>query len=85
MTLTFIDTPSHGYLRVPKHIFKQSGMNSTDISRYSGMDSTNLYLEEDCDASAFLNYLETEGIEFDIISIHRDRSSVPSHNYNSNF
>lgn len=86
MTFTFIDTPSHGYLKVPKKKFLELGADKNKISKYSGMSKTLLYLEEDVDFVYFYNFLKNEkGIEMGLNEVHRERSSVPSHNYNPNW
>jgi hypothetical protein len=80
MKLTFYSTPGHGYLRVPKSTFVKCGGDPKEISGFSGQDLTTLYLEEDCDASYFLNLLESKGIEFKIESKYVNSVSV-THNY----
>jgi hypothetical protein len=84
MNLTFYSTPSHGYLRVPKSTFIKVGGNPNEISGYSGIDLTTLYLEEDSDASYFMNLLESKGIEFKI-NCKYVNSVANTHNYNPNY
>ncbi len=85
MIMTFISTPSHGYLKVPKNFFLASGADPEKVSKYSGMSKTLLYLEEDCDASYFINHLKEVGHTIEIEEEYRDNNNVPSHNYFPNF
>ena len=48
---TFFSTPSHGYLKVPRAKYTNSGYKA---SRFSYEDATHVFLEEDCDASGFM-------------------------------
>ncbi len=80
MTFTFYCTPGHGYLRVPKSKFIELGGDPTKVSKYSGHDTSTLYLEEDSDACYFIDLLRENGIEPDIKSIYKDRFSI-THNY----
>lgn len=60
---TFIDTPSHGYLKVTKKYITKIGYDLKNISSCSGVNSTHVFLEEDCDATKFLDFLESKGIK----------------------
>ena len=59
----FITDPGHGWLRVPLVDITDSG---APISRYSYRDHTYGYLEEDCDAGAFLQAVADMGGECSI-------------------
>ena len=48
---TFISTPSHGYLMVSELDYNYSGYKASSCSYYGGGF---IFLEEDCDAPAFL-------------------------------
>ena len=50
---TFIETPSHGWLQVPK---KEVVPVISKISGYSYLDADHIYLEEDSDAQTFIDY-----------------------------
>jgi hypothetical protein len=76
MKLTFISTPGHGYLIVPKKLIRKLGYPYQEISKCSGHDLKNVYLEEDCDATKFCDYLEDAGIEVQVKSIYREYFSI---------
>ena len=62
---TFFNDPGHGWLQVSKEEVKKLGIKSK-ISRYSYMDDTHVYLEEDCDAVVFIHakgYTSPEGYQ----------------------
>ena len=84
MKLTFIDTPSHGYLKIHKNYFVTCGFDVKLISKYSGQDKNHVYLEEDCDASTFIKWEESRGEIVELEYVHRERNNVPSHNYDPN-
>lgn len=81
LKLTFYITPGHGYLRVPKKTFLKYFGEPEKISTCSGHDETTLYLEEDCDASYFLNFLDEQGVEYKIHSVYKDNGFSITHNY----
>ena len=57
LTLTFIDTNSHGYLVVHRNLVHGTGVKVSEYSYYN--PNTQLYfLEEDCDAPLVLNELK---------------------------
>lgn len=80
MKLTFYSTPGHGYLRVPKSVFLKMGGNPEKITSYSGHDVNTLYLEEDCDATYFLDLLKLNNVTPVISSRHLNNFPV-THNY----
>ena len=49
--LLFISDPGHGWLRVPLNDVRESGI---EVSKYSYMDDTYAYLEEDRDATLYV-------------------------------
>lgn len=51
--------PSHGWVKVPK-AYLQSKFNWTP-SAFSFEDKTHFFLEEDCDASKFINMMKAIG------------------------
>ena len=70
LTLTFISTPSHGYLVVHRNLVHGTGVKVSEYSYYN--PNTQLYfLEEDCDAPSVLQELK-EISRVDIDSIHQD-------------
>lgn len=56
---TFIEDPGHGWLEVPLKDIQGTGLT---FSKYSPRRNGFIYLEEDCDAPRFLDYLKTKGI-----------------------
>ena len=53
--LVFESDMGHGYLHVPIAILKYLNLKMSDFSSYSFTDFSKVYLEEDCDASKFVN------------------------------
>ena len=51
--LTFINTPAHGFLQVSKYDVIGNGFKPSSFSFYEP-ETGRMYLEEDCDAPAFL-------------------------------
>ncbi len=51
-TLTFLSTPSHGFLRVPVSMMTDEVFYC--LSSYSFVGDRYFYLEEDCDCATFL-------------------------------
>lgn len=67
MQLTFIHTPSHGFLQVGMQILKQLGINNR-ISQFSYITPRFCLLEEDCDTATLLKALELAGhAEIDLV------------------
>lgn len=77
---THIDTASHGYLSVSKKDFKLVGGDPAKITQYSGHTVTRLYLEEDCDASYFMEVCKQNGFEVKIKSGYNEKFAI-RHNY----
>ena len=68
LNLTFIDSESHGYLRVNKDTFFQFKLNGSEFSKYSYYNNNNFYLEEDCDAIKFINIVKNKGYKINFIN-----------------
>ena len=63
LTFNFHSDPGHGWLAVKKSLIRELGIISK-ISTYSYMKGQTAYLEEDCDASVFIDtFKEKFGIE----------------------
>ncbi len=77
------DTGRHGYLKVSKRDFLSLGGDPTKISGYSGHTIDTLFLEEDADATYFLDLLNSKGVAYDVETKHV--RSVTSHNYSPEF
>lgn len=78
---TFIDTAGHGYLSVSKKDIQAIGLDHNVLTRYSGHTLTRMYLEEDCDASYFMNFCEKAGITVKIKDSYNEKFKI-THNYN---
>ena len=57
-TYTFYSDPGHAWLEVPRQDVRTLGV---EVSHYSYMRGPLAYLEEDCDASAFLTAAKSAG------------------------
>lgn len=55
MTFQFYSDSGHGWLRVDVQSAASVGLDPSDFSPYSYQRAHWLYLEEDCDASLFVN------------------------------
>jgi len=62
--LDFISDNSHGWIKVNKNMFKKHNIDIKKISNYSYKDNKNYYLEEDIDATYFLNQLKNKNIKY---------------------
>ena len=56
---TFIEDPGHAWLEVPEKDLLGTGLI---FSKYSPRRNGIAYLEEDCDAPKYLDYLKAQGI-----------------------
>ena len=52
----FLITQGHGYLIVPIQEVRNAIKQGLKISPYSALKNNNAYLEEDCDAPAFMEF-----------------------------
>ncbi len=66
---TFHSDPGHGWLEVPIADVRASG---AEISSYSYYKNGVSYLEEDCDAPAFIRGMENKGIKIEIADVQHD-------------
>ena len=79
---TYIHTPGHGYLSVSIKEIKRLGIQN-EISSFSYMDLSRIYLEEDCDLRLFIEAKKTHKEEFSVVDSYRDVSELlPCGNYN---
>jgi len=74
----FHTDPGHGWLEVDKDLVLKLG---TKISTYSYIKDGKVYLEEDCDATAFISDLKDAGLKFTVIPRRVDYDS-PVRSYN---
>ena len=68
LNLTFIETESHGYLKIDQQTFNQFKLNGSEFSQYSYYQPNNnhFYLEEDCDAPKFMKIAESNGYKINL-------------------
>ncbi len=76
--LVFHTDPGHGWLEVPVKEVRNSGV---PISQCSYIKGDKAYLEEDCDAHAYLNYLDEQNIAYTISRDVHVNHSHPIRNY----
>jgi hypothetical protein len=69
INLNFISDPAHGWLEVPNKLYKQSGIVATRCSYFSSSRNM-VYLEEDCDASAFNSAMKAKGLDYTLNHDH---------------
>ena len=65
LTLNFYTDPGHGWLEVSKTLIRALGVKP---SAYSYQRDDMAYLEEDCDAYAFMEAAKAKGIQIQIQS-----------------
>jgi hypothetical protein len=78
MKFRFISDPGHGWLEVPVDLVDRAGVIGA-VSKYSYHKGDLLYLEEDCDASRFLQALKKQGVNYEIEEVHQN--PTPIRNY----
>ena len=78
--LIFHTDPGHGWLEVPVKEVRNSGV---PISQCSYIKGDKAYLEEDCDAPAYLNYLDEKHIAYIIDRDVHVNYDHPIRNYNN--
>jgi len=82
MSFLFFSDPGHGWLKIPRKLLQQLGIEQK-ITHYSYQRSEYVYLEEDCDASLFLQTMKEKGIEVKIVDRRQDNKSSPIRSYAS--
>lgn len=65
MKAKFFNDPGHGWLRVKTVNLIDLGI-ADKISAYSYQSGQYAYLEEDCDASVFMNAAKAQGVEVEL-------------------
>ena len=73
-TFTFFNDPGHGWMKVPRKLLVDLGVESK-ISTYSYQKGDFVYLEEDSDAEIVLEILIEQGVTPVIKSKHTNRQS----------
>ena len=59
----------HAWLKVSKDLHNKTNLTAKHISCFSYQDNNNYYLEEDCDATMYLNNLKEQGIKYSLIIV----------------
>lgn len=72
LTLTYHTDPGHGWLEVPRTEIDALGI-AKQITAYSYEQGGVAYLEEDCDASLFVQAAKNAGIQITPVDRHVDR------------
>jgi len=76
----FHSDPGHGWLAVKISDLTAVGIDIRDISEYSYMKGKTVYLEEDCDASLFIEkYINRYEKKPEYRESYRDRSPIRSY------
>lgn len=79
MKLKFYQDAGHGWIQVPhKTILSMPEKLIEKITKYSYMDKTHVYLEEDCDAYLFMSWLSDIGVKPTLETVYHDHSPVRS-------
>jgi hypothetical protein len=65
MEIKFLSDPGHGWLRVPLQLLNDWNI-SNKISDYSYKTTNFAYLEEDCDASIFIDEAKKRNYKYSI-------------------
>lgn len=80
LTLTFHSDPGHGWLAVPKKLLRELGV-AGKISSCSYQSGDMAFLEEDGDASVFVEAAQTAGVQIKFVEKYED--PTPIRNYRS--
>jgi hypothetical protein len=79
LDLLWIIDPGHGWLRVAKESVQYLGI---EVSHFSYIDSCYYYLEEDCDATTFLDktniHVDIPEITIDDFQDYRNKAGIQS-------
>lgn len=78
-TYIFHADPGHAWLQVELSEVYRLGLAQT-ISGYSYVNGTDAYLEEDCDASAFLEAKRARGEVYELRHMHRNNTPIRRYN-----
>lgn len=77
---TFFSDPGHGWIRVTPADCAAVGLSADSFTRYSFRDAEYFYLEEDCDASRFVEaYTAKHGNAPAFKESHRNSDSPIRH------
>jgi hypothetical protein len=74
MQLTYLQDPGHGWIACPLSLAHDLRI-AERVSPYSYVESSTLWLEEDCDASLLIEALERSGTPFTLRHVHVNRDA----------
>lgn len=74
LTITYHQDPGHGWLEVPCNVLADLGLLA-GITEYSYRQGDLAYLEEDCDAGAFMRTCKARGIQVQLVERHTNGDS----------
>tara|TARA_R100000900_G_scaffold13663_1_gene12480 strand:+ start:1853 stop:2134 length:282 start_codon:yes stop_codon:yes gene_type:complete len=77
--ISFETDPGHGWLVAPIAEIREAGLSITDFS-FINRDTGMVYLEEDCDATTYINHLNENKIAFTFSETHTN-DSHPARSY----
>lgn len=81
LNFNFHSDASHGWLAVPNSLIRELGLEKK-ISRYSFMQGSHSFLEEDCDAPLFLvEFKKKFGHDAKINDLDQDNNVSPIRNF----
>ena len=69
----------HAWLKVSKDTFNRTNLTMRSISCFSYHDNKNYYLEEDVDATLYLNNLKDQNINYSFIEVDDGDYSLIRH------
>lgn len=81
MILTYYNDPGHGWVKVNRSVAESiMGEAFYRISPFSYQHGDYIYLEEDCDADLFFQYLKDRGVSYTLKETHcNNRSRIRSY------
>jgi len=76
MVLNYYQDPGHGWIKVPRRLLLEYRIHDK-ISNcsYESRDGMSVFLEEDCDATLFIQALKDRGIDYKLKSFHSNKAS----------
>jgi hypothetical protein len=74
-TYTFYTDPGHGWIKVPMNELRTLNI-AHKISHYSYRNGDLAYLEEDCDASLFIDAFKATGEEIAFTSVYQEHTPI---------
>ena len=86
ITLPYIITAGHGYIKISYYDLKGFNIKLNEFSNFSfyNRDNSCVYLEEDCDANKLVKLLESKKIKVSFKEIRQD-NFIPGENKNFHY